>query len=68
MNGLPISNSKQSGATEMKPILVTEVGGSVGGLEKKIVGNLLDARIPLPAVALSADRRPCIPKPETTHG
>lgn len=52
----------------MKPILVTEVGGSVGGLGKKIVGNLLDARIPLPEVALSADRRPYIPKPETTHG
>ena len=48
--------------------LVTEMRGGVGELGKKIVGNLLDARIPLPAVALSADRRPHIPKPEITHG
>ena len=34
----------------MKPILVTGVGGSVGGLGQKIVGNLLDARVPVRAL------------------
>jgi hypothetical protein len=35
---------------KMKPILVTGVGGSVGGLGQKIVGNLLDARVPVRAL------------------
>jgi uncharacterized protein YbjT (DUF2867 family) len=34
----------------MKPILVTGVGGSVGGLGQKIVANLLDARVPVRAL------------------
>jgi len=48
----------------MKPILVTGVGGSVGGLGQKIVGNLLDARVPVRALvyrnkdaALELERR-----------
>src|SRR5215472_11129506 len=36
--------------TKMKSILVTGVGGSVGGLGQKIVGNLLDARVPVRAL------------------
>ena len=34
----------------MKPILVTGVGGSVGGLGQKIVGDLLDAGAPVRAL------------------
>ena len=34
----------------MKPILVTGVGGSVGGLGQKIVGELLDAGVPVRAL------------------
>jgi hypothetical protein len=34
----------------MKPILVTAVGGRVGGLGQKIVGDLLDAGVPVRAL------------------
>src|SRR5499427_821075 len=47
---MPTTNSKQRRKVIMKPILVTGVGGSVGGLGQKIVGDLLDAGAPVRAL------------------
>ena len=66
--GYPSRIRNKVGTPKRNRFLVTEMGGSGDGLGKKIVANLLDARVPLSAVALGAGRRPYIPKLETTHG